>query len=431
MRTGEGVVLGGRYRLVRPIATGGMGEVWAGEDESLHRPVAVKVLREEFAGDPAFLQRFQAEARNSADLHHENVAQMYDYGEQDGSAYLVQELVEGEPLSDILEREPVLPPARLLPVLAQTARGLDAAHRAGVVHRDVKPGNILVTADGRVKITDFGVSRSDGQQAMTATGMVMGTAQYLSPEQAVGRPATPLSDLYALGVVAYEALAGKRPFTGPTTVDIAVAHVNSPVPPLPPAVPVALAALVLRLLSKEPSARPRSGAELARLLEEAGTALTTSRTPVWPRTGVVGAPPSFAPRSAPGAAGTAAPVQPSSPPSSVPPSVPPPVRPGGPRTAGGTAAGSPPPRASGPRTAVQPTVRRRPRRRGAAGRWVLALVVAGLLVLLGLLLTDRTGGPVGGAAGGAAVGAGAMIGQDAGPGATTPAGHSERTKDLL
>ncbi|WP_164984053.1 serine/threonine-protein kinase, partial [Cellulomonas endophytica] len=298
MRAAEGTVLGGRYRLDRPIATGGMGEVWAGTDLSLERPVAVKVLREEFAGDPTFLARFQAEARNSADLRHAAIAQMFDYGEQEGSAYLVQELVDGEPLSEVLEREPVLPPERLVPILVQSARGLDAAHRAGVVHRDVKPGNILVTGDGTVKITDFGVSRAAGQQTMTATGMVMGTAQYLSPEQAVGRPATPLSDLYALGVVAYEALAGRRPFTGPTTVDIAVAHVNSPVPPLPPAVPVALAALVLRLLAKDPAARPGSGAELAALLEAAGRSLTTTRTPVWPRTGAGGAlPPSYPPRT--------------------------------------------------------------------------------------------------------------------------------------
>ena len=143
------------------------------------------------------------------------------------------ELVVGEPLSDLLEREPVLPARRLLPILAQTARALHAAHLAGVVHRDVKPGNILLGRGGRVKITDFGVSLARNQVNMTATGMVMGTAQYLSPEQAVGKPATPLSDLYSLGIIAYEALVGHRPFTGPTAVDIAVAHVNNPVPPLP------------------------------------------------------------------------------------------------------------------------------------------------------------------------------------------------------
>ena len=267
MRTAPGVALGGRYRLSRRIAVGGMGEVWEAQDEALGRPVAVKVLREEFAGDRGFLERFRTEARNSAALSHGNIAALYDYGEQDGSAYLVMELVVGEPLSDLLEREPVLEPRRLLPILAQTARALHAAHEAGVVHRDVKPGNILIGRGSRVKITDFGVSLAQDQPTMTATGMVMGTAQYLSPEQAVGRPATPLSDLYSLGVVAYEALAGKRPFTGPTAVDIAVAHVNDPVPPLPASVDRSLGDLVLSLLSKDPAKRPQSGEQLAVTLD--------------------------------------------------------------------------------------------------------------------------------------------------------------------
>ncbi|MGY4644446.1 serine/threonine-protein kinase [Cellulomonas sp. URHB0016] len=268
MRTAPGVALEGRYRLVRPIAVGGMGEVWEGFDDTLARPVAVKVLKEEFAGDLGFLERFRTEARNSASLSHANIAQLFDYGEQEGSGYLVMELVVGEPLSDLLEREPVLSTRRLLPMLAQASRALHAAHVAGVVHRDVKPGNILLGRGGRVKITDFGVSLATNQLTMTATGMVMGTAQYLSPEQAVGRPATPLSDLYSLGIVAYEALVGHRPFTGPTAVDIAVAHVNSPVPPLPPTIDKPLAALVMRLLSKEPSRRPSSGEELANLLDQ-------------------------------------------------------------------------------------------------------------------------------------------------------------------
>ncbi|WP_421735691.1 serine/threonine-protein kinase [Cellulomonas sp.] len=268
MKTAAGLLLGERYRLVRQIAVGGMGEVWEGYDDALARPVAVKVLRSEFAGDRGFLERFRTEARNSASLSHPNIAQLFDYGEQEGSGFLVMELVVGEPLSDLLEREPVLPTRRLLPILAQTARALHAAHLAGVVHRDVKPGNILLGRGGRVKITDFGVSLARNQVNMTATGMVMGTAQYLSPEQAVGKPATPLSDLYSLGIIAYEALVGHRPFTGPTAVDIAVAHVNNPVPPLPSNVDKQLAALVIRLLSKEPTARPASGEELAQLLDK-------------------------------------------------------------------------------------------------------------------------------------------------------------------
>lgn len=280
MKTASGVLLGERYRLVRQIAVGGMGEVWEGYDDALARPVAVKVLRSEFAGDRGFLERFRTEARNSASLSHPNIAQLFDYGEQEGSGFLVMELVVGEPLSDLLEREPVLPTRRLLPILAQTARALHAAHLAGVVHRDVKPGNILLGRGGRVKITDFGVSLARNQVTMTATGMVMGTAQYLSPEQAVGKPATPLSDLYSLGIIAYEALVGHRPFTGPTAVDIAVAHVNNPVPPLPASVDKQLAALVIRLLSKEPSARPASGEELAQLLDKLVPRTPPSGVPV-------------------------------------------------------------------------------------------------------------------------------------------------------
>jgi hypothetical protein len=177
------------------------------------------------------------------------------------------ELVLGEPLADLLEREPVLPPAKLLPILAQTARGLHAAHLAGVVHRDVKPGNILLEHTGTVKITDFGVSVAQNQVPMTATGMVMGTAQYLSPEQAVGQSATGASDIYALGVVAYEATAGRRPFTGRTPVDIAIAHVNAPVPLLPTSVHPGLAETITQMLEKDPAQRISSADQLARHLD--------------------------------------------------------------------------------------------------------------------------------------------------------------------
>lgn len=261
------MALGGRYRLVRQIAVGGMGEVWVAHDESLARDVAVKVLREEFAGNSDFLDRLRTEARNSAALSHSNIAQLYDYGEQQGSGYLVMELVHGEPMSDLLEREPVLPVLRLLSILSQTARALHAAHVAGVVHRDVKPGNILLERSGEVKITDFGVSLAANQIPMTAAGMVMGTAQYLSPEQAIGKAATGASDIYALGIVAYESIVGNRPFTGATPVDIAVAQVNETVPPLPSTVHSGLADLVMRMLAKDPLDRPRSGAILARTFD--------------------------------------------------------------------------------------------------------------------------------------------------------------------
>jgi len=263
-----GLVLGSRYRLVRLIAVGGMGEVWVAHDLALARDVAAKVLKEEYAGNEDFLERLRTEARNAAGLSHTNIAQLFDYGEQGGSGYLILELIVGEPMSDLLEREPILPLRRLLPILSQTARGLHAAHVGGVVHRDVKPGNILLEHGSTVKITDFGVSLGANQVPMTAAGMVMGTAQYLSPEQAIGKPATGASDIYALGIVAYEAIVGHRPFTGATAVDIAVAHVNEAVPPLPATVHVELAKLVMQMLEKDPVKRPRSAATLARLLDE-------------------------------------------------------------------------------------------------------------------------------------------------------------------
>ncbi|GAB4086813.1 hypothetical protein GCM10028784_34430 [Myceligenerans cantabricum] len=267
MRPVEGVLVGERYRLVRRLAIGGMGEVWVAFDEKLTREVAIKVLREEYTGNEDFLRRLRTEARNSSTLLHPNIAQMYDYGEEDGAGYLVMELVLGEPLADLLEREPVLSPQRLLPLLAQTARGLQAAHGAGVVHRDVKPGNILLEHSGLVKITDFGVSVAQNQVPMTATGMVMGTAQYLSPEQAVGQSATGASDIYALGVVAYEASAGRRPFTGRSPVDIAIAHVNAAVPPLPSSVHPGMAELIMQMLEKDPAQRFASAETLAREME--------------------------------------------------------------------------------------------------------------------------------------------------------------------
>ena len=283
MKPQAGLALGGRYRLVRQIAVGGMGEVWVAKDESLARDIAIKVLKEEFVGNADFLNRFRIEARNAASLSHAHIAQLYDYGEQDGSAYLVMELVNGEPMSDLLEREPILPTDKLLTILAQTSRALHAAHVGGVVHRDIKPGNIIIEHTGDVKITDFGVSLAANQIPMTAAGMVMGTAQYLSPEQAVGRAATGASDIYALGIVAYEGIAGNRPFTGKTPVDIAVAHVNEQVPPLPKTADPELAALIMRMLAKDPLERPRSGAALAHTFETIAHRLAQDPWPGLPR----------------------------------------------------------------------------------------------------------------------------------------------------
>lgn len=270
MKTRQGLVLEGRYELDSLIATGGMGEVWKGHDQELDRVVAVKVLREEYAGDDGFLKRFRAEARHTAALAHDAIAGLYDYGELDGRAYIVMELCPGRPLSDIIEENPNgLPEHRVIPVLITLARALDAAHSKGVVHRDVKPENVLVDekADWSMKITDFGIARSTDQARLTKTGLVMGTAQYLSPEQAMGKQATSLSDIYALGIVAYEMLAGRRPFTGSSQVEIAMAQVKQQPPELPSHIHPDLQRLVMMSLAKAPANRPRSAAAVARILE--------------------------------------------------------------------------------------------------------------------------------------------------------------------
>ena len=269
MKTKKGLVLEDRYELVSLIATGGMGEVWKGMDRELDRECAIKVLRREYAHDETFLRRFRAEARHTAALSHDAIAALYDYGETDGRAYIVMELAAGKPLSDIIEENPSgLPEERVIDVLVQLARALDAAHAKGVVHRDVKPENVLVDTenDWRVKITDFGIARSDDQARMTKTGLVMGTAQYLSPEQAMGKQATSLSDVYALGIVAYEMLVGHRPFTGATQVEIAMAQVKQQPPELPEHINADLRSLVMRTLAKAPANRPRSAAIVARAL---------------------------------------------------------------------------------------------------------------------------------------------------------------------
>jgi serine/threonine-protein kinase len=273
MRPQIGHIFGGRYELKARLAIGGMGEVWQAIDKVIERQVAIKILKEEYLGDKAFRERFRAEARHAALVNHEGIASVYDFGEEEGSAYLVMELVPGEALSTIIERERFLSAERVLDIVAQTASALHAAHQAGLVHRDVKPGNLLITPDGRVKITDFGIARAVDQVPLTATGQVMGTVQYLSPEQASGKSATALTDIYSLGIVAYEALAGKRPFTGESQVAIAMAHIKNPPPPLPESIPLAVRNLILACLAKKPERRPTSARQLAR----AAIAITRGR----------------------------------------------------------------------------------------------------------------------------------------------------------
>src|ERR1700712_2714847 len=264
MRPTSGLTFGGRYQLSSRVAIGGMGEVWQATDLVIGRTVAIKILKDEYLGDPGFLERFRAEARHAALVNHEGIANVFDYGEEDGSAFLVMELVPGEALSTILERDRTLSTDKVLDIVAQTANALHAAHSAGLVHRDIKPGNLLITPDGRVKITDFGIARIADQVPLTATGQVMGTVQYLSPEQASGHPASPQTDIYSLGIVAYEALAGRRPFTGEPQVAIAMAQINETPPELPPTIAEPVRNLVFACIAKNPADRPASAAHLAR-----------------------------------------------------------------------------------------------------------------------------------------------------------------------
>lgn len=268
-RPQEGVTLGGRYRLTGRIAAGGMGEVWRAEDQVLGRTVALKLLKAGLTDEEGFTERFRNEARLSATLTHGNVAQVYDFGQDEAQSYLVMEFVNGPPLSKLISARAPMSPIDTVEIIAQAAAALHAAHRNGLIHRDVKPANILIDPDGTAKLTDFGIARAVGQTAMTRTGEVMGTAQYLAPEAAVGRPATPLSDVYALGVVAYEMLAGRRPFEKETAVALALAHVNEQPPPLPPHVPPTLRAVVLATLEKDPGRRPNSAAEFGRAMRQA------------------------------------------------------------------------------------------------------------------------------------------------------------------
>jgi len=263
MRPTTGQVFGSRYELLSRIAIGGMGEVWKANDSVIGRHVAIKILKEEYLGDPGFRERFRTEAKNAALVNHEGIANVFDYGEEEGSAYLVMELVPGEALSTVLEREKILPASRVLAIVAQTAAALHQAHLAGLVHRDIKPGNLLITPDGAVKITDFGIARLADQVPLTATGQVMGTVQYLAPEQAGGKPASPATDIYSLGIVAYEALAGKRPFRGESQVAIAMAQIKETPPELPTSIPAPVRRLVMSCMAKKPEGRPASAHDLA------------------------------------------------------------------------------------------------------------------------------------------------------------------------
>ncbi|MFG2100240.1 serine/threonine-protein kinase [Micromonospora echinaurantiaca] len=262
------VVLSGRYRLDERVATGGMGDVWRASDLVLGRSVAVKVLLPALVSDPDFIARFRAEARIMAALRHKGIVQVFDCGEDalsDGSRadYLVMEFVTGEPLSKRIEALGRLGVAETMSIVAQVAQALHAAHSGGIVHRDVKPSNLLVQEDGSVVLVDFGVARSTNVTSITSTNAVPGTALYMAPEQAAGRPVSGATDIYALGAVAYCCLTGSPPFTGDNPLQVAVRHLDDEPPELPHDIPEAVRALVGRALAKDPADRFSSGAAMA------------------------------------------------------------------------------------------------------------------------------------------------------------------------
>ena len=254
------------------LAVGGMGEVWAARDLLLDRAVAVKVLGRALAGDGRAAERLRREARAAGRLEHPNIARVLDLGEHDGRPYLVMELLEGESLAARIDRAGPMPAAEAARVVAAVADALEAAHRAGVVHRDVKPGNVFLTSAGEVKVLDFGIASAAGDAALT-TGDLIGTAAYLAPERVLGHRATPAADIYALGVVLYELLAGHRPFEAGSEVELAMAHVNATPPPLgraAPSAPPSLVAACSHALAKDPSSRPSSAAAFAQLVRDPG-----------------------------------------------------------------------------------------------------------------------------------------------------------------
>ncbi len=265
---------GGRYRLERALGHGGMASVHLGRDTELDRPVAVKLLAENLSGDESFRERFVREARLAARLSHPNVVSVYDAGEDDGRPYIVMECVEGETLAEVLARRGRLPPEEARGVALQAARGLAHAHEAGLVHRDVKPQNLILRTDGTLKIADFGIARAAEATALTQAGTVLGTAAYLAPEQALGQEVTPAADVYSLGAVLYELLTGRPPFEFDSLADLAEKQRKmriTPVRKLAPDVPQRLEGVVMRCLARDPANRPASGRELVAELSGGAT----------------------------------------------------------------------------------------------------------------------------------------------------------------
>jgi eukaryotic-like serine/threonine-protein kinase len=377
MSSASDVVLARRYRLDSRIAAGGYGEVWRGTDTVLDRPVAIKLLQPGYAQAEETLARFRAEARHAGALSHENIARIYDYGEPDPPQppFLVMELIDGPSLASVLAGGP-LDPQQTMDIVAQTAAGLHVAHQAGLVHRDIKPGNLLLSQGRVVKITDFGISYAADSAPVTRTGTLVGTAAYLAPERVRGGRATPASDLYSLGMVGYECLTGAAPFTG-TAMEVALAHRDRPLPPLPPWVPLEVAALIAELTAKDPATRPAGAADVALRAGQLRDGLVTG----------VAAPADGFPGGVPSGSPVAGPVG----------------RPGGERAG---ADGWPDGQRAWPEdlpAAGMATAEDHPTRvlasvpawwlrRGRAGRVVLVAAGAVVIALIGLLLAGGTGG---------------------------------------
>src|SRR5919204_3759053 len=273
--------LNDRYVIERPLGRGGMAQVYEGRDSVLGRTVAIKVLAAQYAGDQAFVARFRREARAAAALNHPSVVSVFDTGSEDSVHYIVMERVDGRTLADVLAEEGPLPPRRAAEIAAAAAEALAFAHEAGLVHRDVKPGNIMITRDGSVKVMDFGIARAVSADSLTQTTAVFGTASYFSPEQARGERVDHRSDIYSLGVVLYEMLSGRPPFRGESPVAVAFKHVSEEPPPLravAPGVSSALEGVAMRALAKDPADRWGSAALMARDLRRAGGATPVAGT---------------------------------------------------------------------------------------------------------------------------------------------------------
>ena len=267
---GLGDVLGGRYRLVELLGQGGMATIYRATDSELGRDVAVKVLHPEYGHDPDFVARFRQEAHAAASLSHPGIVGVYDFGTDDAGPYLVMELVDGEDLAALIRRNGPLPPRQAARLVAEVARALDAAHERGIVHRDVKPGNIMLTSNGRVKVTDFGIARAWADARLTLPGTTLGSVHYFSPEQALGEPATAASDIYSLGIVLFELLTGRRPWEGDSAASVAMARISASPPSaseIRPSVPPALDAIDRKAMAPETADRFVSAGAMADALE--------------------------------------------------------------------------------------------------------------------------------------------------------------------